>query len=66
VPLENVEGAALRVGVGRPHPEQQAAAVQLLLQVLGVALVQPVGKDRADQRSRDRGSGSRHARWRAG
>src|SRR3546814_9083795 len=45
---EDVLGAGLQLRLAGAHPEQQAAAVELLLQLLPVAVVDELGEHRAD------------------
>ena len=49
MPPEDRERAALRGLVLGAHPEQEPAAIQLLLRMLGLVLVEPAGEHGADQ-----------------
>src|SRR3546814_3690239 len=50
---EDVLGAGLQLRLAGAHPEQQAAAVELRLQLLTVAVADELGEHRADCRSEE-------------
>jgi len=66
---ENFDGAHFVLRIPSPNPQQQTSAIQLLLQVMRMAIADPFGQNRANETAdparqcrRSDGSGKRAAR----